>query len=344
MGFHQEAIATAVISLPAFWDRFLTSAGFGGMAAIAAATIALIGVSRTLRQSELRAMNDRFLGAVELLGGDGPGARRAGVLALASLADDWLQFGRGWTRRSARRLVADQMCARRAEECVETICLHLRSPIESVDSVDSFNPFGTAVDRLAAIHCIKSRSRSWRGSGLSVDLSHATMQGADLRGCDLSESSLAHADLTPKGYSGNKHYISDLTGSNLSGCDLTLVDMAYANLSGVDLRGADAWAANLASTNLSGANMVGVALIHANLSGADLRGADLSRASLTKVILRGANLTDANLSGARLDYVTLEGAVLDGAKMAGSTLERLDLAAVTQTGHGPVMESHAQNL
>ena len=89
-------------------------------------------------------------------------------------------------------------------------------------------------------------------------------------------------------------------GANLEGANLRGADLSYANLSGANLRGADLSCANLEGANLRGANLRGANLRGAYLSGANLRGAYLSGAYLSGANLRGAYLSGANLSGEKL--------------------------------------------
>ena len=84
---------------------------------------------------------------------------------------------------------------------------------------------------------------------------------SDLRGVDLSSTSLNDMDLRG----------ADLSGANLRDANLSGVDLRGADLSDVDLRGANLRVADLRESNLSGTN----------LSGADLRRSSLSDPNLT---------------------------------------------------------------
>lgn len=80
------------------------------------------------------------------------------------------------------------------------------------------------------------------------------LQGADLRGFDLS-----HADLTNANLTGADLSHACLLGANLTGAHLSYAWLSFANLSLANLRGAD----------LTKANMMG-----ADLRSADVRGAE----------------------------------------------------------------------
>jgi hypothetical protein len=77
----------------------------------------------------------------------------------------------------------------------------------------------------------------------------------------------------------------DLSEASLSGADLYNTDLSDANLSGADLREADLMKADLTGTNLSNANLSNADLREANLWQTDLRNADLSNANLSNANL-----------------------------------------------------------
>ena len=122
----------------------------------------------------------------------------------------------------------------------------------------------------------------------NADLSHANLNGADLRGADLSHANLSDA--------------------NLRGADLRDAYLNGANLSHAYLNGANLSHANLSDANLSDANLSHAYLNGANLNGADLRGANLSDANLRSFI---ADLWMI-LSMARLEVPALVAALRNG--------------------------------
>jgi hypothetical protein len=117
----------------------------------------------------------------------------------------------------------------------------------------------------------------------------ARLEGADLRGADLSKAQLARARLDTADLRGAILTGARLERANLSGADLSFADLAFA-----DLRGAQ-----LSRANLS----------HASLEGADLRGAELNRVKWDSTSLLQADLRDAEISHESV----LRGAFLDGA-------------------------------
>ena len=122
------------------------------------------------------------------------------------------------------------------------------------------------------------------------------LQGADLRGFDLS-----HADLSN----------ADLTGVDLSYADLPGADLSHACLLGANLTGAHLSRACLLDADLRGANLSYAWLSFANLSLANLRGADLTKANMM-----GADLRSADVGGADLADADLHGAEGEGLIMA----------------------------
>jgi hypothetical protein len=111
------------------------------------------------------------------------------------------------------------------------------------------------------------------------------LNGADLRGRNLS----------------NAH----LEGANLRGADLTGANLSNANLRGADLRGAILDQANLTAADLSGAMLNGAQIQLANLTGAKL-----IATRLTASTFAGSDLSHANFTTADLDHVNFSSAIL----------------------------------
>ena len=85
----------------------------------------------------------------------------------------------------------------------------------------------------------------------------------DLTTVNLSGASLAGANLRRVNFSGSVLVEADLSATNLSEADFSGANLIRANLTG----------ANLTEANLAGANLIGANLSDANLDGADLRDA-----------------------------------------------------------------------
>lgn len=129
----------------------------------------------------------------------------------------------------------------------------------------------------------------------------AWLRGADLTGVALSQAGLAHQDLTA----------ARLCGVDLSGADLRFASLADADLEGVRLVGADLYKCDLSGANLRQADLSGVDLRCSRLSGADLTGASLRQAELRWATLAEACLNDTDLTAAVLDNAILHGVGYD---------------------------------
>jgi len=119
---------------------------------------------------------------------------------------------------------------------------------------------------------------------------------------------------------------------DLSGADLRGADLSFTTLTGADLKGANFWWARFFAANLKGADLSHAALINSNLEGADLSGADLSEAEPTAAILNGADLSHANLSGADLSEAILGDADLSSANLSGADLSEAGLMGTNLKG------------
>lgn len=167
----------------------------------------------TVQQSLL---NERYQRGAEMLGGEIPSVRQAGIYALASLARDHPE--------------------QYHIQIIELLCSFARNPPEIKEtqdtpgSQDDLPPLREDVQ--AAITAIGSRSK--RGLGyekvrdFQLDLSSASLKWARLRNANLSGA--------------------DLTGADLRHADLRCTDLSEANLGGAALSDA-----RLKDTDLSGA-------------------------------------------------------------------------------------------
>jgi hypothetical protein len=122
----------------------------------------------------------------------------------------------------------------------------------------------------------------WRRENSRVEVD---LNGATLRGANLTEANLSGADLSKANLSRTNLSKADLNGANLSKAHLTLADLSAAHLIRAQLGGA-----NLFGAHLSGAN-----LIWANLSEADLRSASLERVHFSEANLEGVAFDNASL-------------------------------------------------
>ena len=105
-----------------------------------------------------------------------------------------------------------------------------------------------------------------------------------------------------------------------SNADLSQLTLADADLAGANFSGANLSKASLAGVNLSKANLSNANLSEATLIGVDLSEADLTQADLSAASLSGVTLSKANLTGAKLGEDTLGNSVdLTGTIMPDGT-------------------------
>jgi uncharacterized protein YjbI with pentapeptide repeats len=104
-------------------------------------------------------------------------------------------------------------------------------------------------------------------------LDHALFTGANLRGVELSGSTLTHADLSNAVAHFPHFRHADLTGANLSNALLHTSSFTGASLANANLTGADLYGSTLSGANLAGANLRESSLAAASVGHADMRGA-----------------------------------------------------------------------
>lgn len=134
------------------------------------------------------------------------------------------------------------------------------------------------------------------------------------------ERDFAHIDLSGASLSGANLRDIDLTGANLTGTNLSWASLKNAKLTGACLHQTDLHNAILNSTNFNQAN-----LIRAQLSKVDLRWATLQEADLSWANATSADLSGTDLQRAKLDQINLEHAKLNNALLIGATLMEANL-------------------
>jgi uncharacterized protein YjbI with pentapeptide repeats len=141
-----------------------------------------------------------------------------------------------------------------------------------------------------------------------TDLSHAHLDGADLRNASFSR--------------GIKLEDADLTRADLRGADFTEARAHRIYIAGAIADSGTKWPKGVSVKSL------GVVLItpHANLQGAALDSRVIPNASLEKANLREAHLQDATLKEADLRQAILIRADLRGTNLASADLEGVTLA------------------
>ena len=292
--------------------------GLGGAAFLAYRKQVSTEAGHLLDQST--SLRDRYTITAEQLGHDSAAIRLAGVYALASLADDWHDFGNDDER----------------QVCVDLLCAYLRTArsAERIDRQEE-NVRSAIIDVLAGRSRKRSDGMDGPWVGLRFALFGADLTRANLAGANLSSANLTGANLSSAGLVGVNLTRVDLVGANLAsaflfGANLTGANLTNANLNSANLTSMNLGAAQLRST-LAEANLTGASLVGAHLTGANLTGARLTCAKLTNTNLVGANLTDAILLEADLSGADLSGADLTGANLILANLDGANLDGANLT-------------
>ncbi|MBM7460532.1 pentapeptide repeat-containing protein [Rhodococcus coprophilus] len=274
---------------------------------------------REHRTGTERHLRERYTTCAEQLGHDNSAIRLAGVYAIASLADDWHEFGNDSER----------------QVCIDLLCAYLRSRPQP----DEGNHVRTAI-----IRAIRSRADRGQWAGCQFDLAGADLTGSNLVGAELdgalldsarldsarldraslnranlNRANLDSASLKTATLTGAQLMGANLTGANLFGADLTHAKLNGARLSNANLFGADLTAARLNGVRLSNANLTNANLTHANLTHARLTNARLTNARLTNADLTNADLTNADLTNADLTNADLTNANLENCRYSETT-------------------------
>jgi uncharacterized protein YjbI with pentapeptide repeats len=155
--------------------------------------------------------------------------------------------------------------------------------------------------------------------------------GALLDDVDLSDSVLAHVDLSGGSFSDSLLIKADLRDANLSHTDLHRAVLTGANLEDARLVGADLHSACLEGVILKDADLTDANLLHVSLVKADLQRANLGHTDLREAVLTGANLEDARLVGADLHGAHLDGVILEHADLTDANLQGVSLEAANLT-------------
>jgi len=172
---------------------------------------------------------------------------------------------------------------------------------------------------------IKSKT-SFSGAGLEganlrgLDLSSADMKGANLRDADLRKTNLSKVNLLNANLWG-----ANMSNANLIEANLRRANMEWVNFNCANLRRANFSGANLTSAKMAGLDFSGVDLKYADLTGAFLEEANLAGVNMDGSVFRRANLSGANMTGARLQVADFKFAVLTKANFSEANLISVDL-------------------
>lgn len=182
-----------------------------------------------------------------------------------------------------------------------------------------------------------------------ADISHVTLEKANLReanlgksflsasnlsSADLQEANLSHVSMEKALLIRTSLLSADMTLGNFNDSNFFRATLANANLDSAHLQRANLSSihgikANFRSAQLQNTVFINANLIEANFTRANLSNANLQNVNLTKAVLSGANLRNADLRGAILDDVDLSFADLTNAKIKPTQLLKAKSLSVT---------------
>lgn len=251
------------------------------------------GLQQSQRESVLR---QRFSEAANLLAQPQVAVRLAGAYALASVADDWHQFGDDAERQACVSLLCDQLrivpAAEVDFELHRSVVALIRRhrPLSGIEGQDGPSGGGSASPGL------------W--GSCALDLSNAYIPGVNLIDTDLSGVVLYRANMVG----------AALTNSRLRSVVAAGVDLSQANLGGVDFSDADLRSAQMTRCWATGADFS-----RADLTGATLAASDLKKAVLLGTKVRGCDFSGADLAEASsIESVDHDGSTVWPAGMRGA--------------------------
>lgn len=221
------------------------------------------------------ALRRRFTEAAGLLASEQVPVRLAGVYALASLADDWHDFGDDAERQM----------------CVSLLCDQLRlTPATPAE----FEVHRSIVALIRAHRPTEEVKGAAAWTDCELDLTGAYIPGVNLIDTDLNGATLFRANLSG----------SSLANSVLTDVSATYADLDRANLVGVEARCADLRWAKLTNCLVTGSDLSRADLRHADFSGSDLTKARLGAADVSGAVLETANLSEARTEDLVSDAAT----------------------------------------
>jgi uncharacterized protein YjbI with pentapeptide repeats len=303
----------------------LSASSLPGLAAVIALIFTALSVQATKGQlqstqqqllvTEQGQITDRYNAAITNLGSASIDMRLGGIYALQRLMQD--------SPRDQPTVIAVLAAFVRDRSARGGDQAHL--PVSSPTS-----------DIQAALAALGARHTGNDGPSAFIDLSHASLAGAQLENLYLSGASLAGTDITSANLNSTHLDDANLVNANLADATLSFTSLADANLSGASLAMTHPTNVDLAGASFTDANLTGAVLANVNLAGASFFGANLSNAvlageSLPRLNFAAANLTGADFSGADLTdgyfvAVELGDGSLVHARLSGTDFTGADLS------------------
>lgn len=269
------------------------------------------------RREVVRDLRSRFALAAEQLSSSSPVIRLAGVYAMVSLADDWLQI-------EPPNLLERQVC-------VDVLRAYLRAGVGERPNVVTEQ--GELLDvepdtevRQTIFRIITDRAGLPEIDPTSWSQVNVALARADLRLLDFGSNEFHGLDLESAKFAGSK-----LGNAIFDRCDLTQMDAKYAVVAGAVFRNCNLTGAKfsgsrgLRAVDFSGSTMKFVK-IRGHMGSAVFLSSNLEYASLNGAILWNSNFENANLQYARMEGTRLGRSNFTGADLSWANLEAADLS------------------
>lgn len=285
-----------------------------------------LAARQEVHQREIvRDLRSRFAQAAEQLSSVQPVIRLAGVYAMVSLADDWLQ--------------TEPPNPLERQVCVDVLRAYLRSGVDEratvIDDDGKLLPLAADTEVRQTIFRIIADRRHMpsrnRASWVAVDTGLAR---ADLRLIDFGTSKFRDLNLE-----GAKFTKSKLYNSSFIDCNLVKVDFSYSTMQKLTFERCDLSHADFSNIGGIGASVdfSGSKLISARMAGVYLSGTNFSLANLGNANFRNSGFWNANFQQADLQYIDMEKCKVGrsnfkGANFSWANLEKADLSSCDLAG------------
>jgi uncharacterized protein YjbI with pentapeptide repeats len=178
----------------------------------------------------------------------------------------------------------------------------------------------------------------WRkdNSDTKIDLNHADLRKAKLKGVNffrahLIEANLSEADLRRAMLRGANLDRADLRQAELNEADLHLAFLRQADLTEAYLYQANLWATDLTGANLTSANLTSANLTSANLTNANLTSADLTNSNLIEAKTHNAKISKSRIYGVNVwglkgDFEEEKDLIITPHKVPSITVDNIKIA------------------
>ena len=267
------------------------------------------------------AIDERFKGAIEILGSEKASTRLGAINTLHHLAKETSEKDKSYTK-----------------SVFEILCSYIREKTNEEEYikkyVDTENKKGnpsieiqTIIDLLFIIEIKSSPYKFFK-----ADLNNSKLVGADLKNANLKNANLYNVNLSCADLESANLKNAVLCNANLEKAVLCNANLESTNLYIANLKNANLKNANLNSANLNSANLNSANLKNANLENVNLENAYLENAYLSSAILENANLSNTNLSNTILSNTNLKNSILKNSILKNAKIDGIILTGANLKG------------